>query len=241
MTQNYSIQVYNYSGAPRNYLLFQTVPVPSGQPNVFTNVYQSSGIVQSGNYSEVTFQMTDEFFAVYGANPTPLGDHVRVITGSAEPVTLSSGEKPPEQPGTMCVMTTTQGEYPAWEKVSQTQQTEPNAYCISCDGTFNYPTETNIFIGMGAPDPYTQFIIPVATMPASPNYNFYFQPIVKYYIGTGDFEAGTVVNVTEIGPVLTVDFTQLPGNTAVYTQGQDNEYTLGPPSDTEAVKGHKKQ
>jgi hypothetical protein len=93
---------------------------------------------------------------------------------------------------------------------------------------------------MGARDPNTQFITPVATVPASPNYNFYFQPIAKYYIGTGDFEAGTVVSITEIGPVLTVDFTQLPANTAVYTQGRDNQYTPGPPSDTEAVKGHKK-
>ncbi|GIK03443.1 hypothetical protein Aspvir_007513 [Aspergillus viridinutans] len=239
-TQTYTIQVYNNSDAQQNYLLFQTVPVVSGSSNVFANVYQASGPIQSGNYSQVTFQMTDEFFAVYGTSPTPLGDKVRVTTGSAESVPLSSGEVPPLNAGTTCVMTTTESEYPTWATVSQTQKTEPNAYCISCDGSFNYPTQTNIFIGMGARDPESKDIIPVTTVPASPNTDFYFQPIVKYYIGTGNFEAGTVVNITEIGPVLTVDFTQLPEPSAVYTQGRDNEYTPGAPSD-DAAKGRKKK
>ncbi|PKX92865.1 uncharacterized protein P174DRAFT_461362 [Aspergillus novofumigatus IBT 16806] len=207
MSTTFTIQVYNYSGAPRNYLLFQTVPVPDGQPDIFANVYQSSGQISSGYDSQVTFEMTDEFFAVLGMNPTPLADKVKVTTGSAASVTLSSGETPPEQHGTLL-----------------SQLAEPN-----------------IFIGMGARDPSTQGIIPVATVPASPNYDFYFQPIVKYYIGTGDYEPGTVVNITEIGPVLEVDFTQLPGTTAVYTQGRDNNYTPGPPSDSEAAKGHKKK
>ncbi|EAW11704.1 uncharacterized protein ACLA_094030 [Aspergillus clavatus NRRL 1] len=236
-TQNYTIEVYNYSGQPRNYLLFQTVPVPSGQPDVFANVYQSSGIIESGDYSQATFEMTNEFFAVLGTAPTPLGDHVKVTTGAANQVTLSSGETPPEQPGTMCVLSTTEGLYPKWVDVTQTQNQEPNAYGISCDGTFEYPTETNIFIGMGARDPVTQGITPVATVPANPNYNFYFQPVVKYYIGTGDFDAGTVVNITEIGPVLTVDFTQSTENSVVFTQGPNNEYTPGGPSSDAAKKG----
>ncbi|KAF7169652.1 hypothetical protein CNMCM5623_002336 [Aspergillus felis] len=240
MSQNYSIQVYNNSDQLQNYVLFQTVNVPSGQPNVFANVYQSSGIIESGTYSQVTFQMANEYYAVCGTNPAPLGDHVRVTTGSAVPVTLSSGETPPETPGTLCVMSTTDGEYPHWASVTQTQNTEPSAFCISCDGSFNYPTPTNIFIGTGVQDPVSKHIIPVATVPASPSSNFYFQPIVKYHIGTGEFEAGTVVNITEIGPVLDVDFTQLPENSAVYTQGRNGEYTPGAPSD-DAVRGHEKK
>ncbi|EAW25203.1 uncharacterized protein NFIA_106930 [Aspergillus fischeri NRRL 181] len=215
MSTTYSIQVYNYSGAPRNYLLFQTVPVPDGQPDVYANVYQSSGQIASGNDSQVTFEMTDEFFAVLGTNPTPLADKVKVTTGSAASVTLSSGETPPEQPGTLCVDHLER-------RVSQLG-------------------EPNIFIGMGARGPSTQGIVPVATVPASPSYDFYFQPIVKYYIGTGEYEPETVVNITEIGPVLDVDFTQLPGTSVTYTQGRDNHYTQGPPPDSEAAKGHKKK
>ncbi|GIJ82153.1 hypothetical protein Asppvi_000657 [Aspergillus pseudoviridinutans] len=239
-TETYTIQVYNNSDEPQNYLLFQTVPVLSGSAEVFANVYQSSGVIESGPYSQVTFQMTNEYYAVYGTNPTPLGDKVRVTTGSAAPVTLSSGQTPPETPGTQCVMSTTSGKYPNWASVTPTQQQEPNAFGIYCDGTFEYPTETNIFIGMGAPDPVSQDIIPVTTVPASPNTYFYFQPIVKYYIGTGEYEAGTVVNITEIGQVCPVDFTQLPEPTAIYTQGRDNEYYPGAPSE-DAVKGHKKK
>lgn len=94
---------------------------------------------------------------------------------------------------------------------------------------------------MGAQDPISQGITPVATIPANPNSNFYFQPIVKYYIGTGTYEAGTVVNITEIGPVLSVDFTQTPETTAIYTQGSNNEYTPGPPSDSAVKHGKKKK
>lgn len=137
----YTIQVYNESDEPQNYLLFQTVPVPSGQPNVFANVYQSSGLIESGNYSQATFQMTNEFYAVLGTAPTPLGDHVKVSTGAAEPVTLSSGNAGSD-PGTTCVLSTTDGLYPKWGDVTQSQNVEPNAFCISCDGTFEYPTQS---------------------------------------------------------------------------------------------------
>jgi hypothetical protein len=111
---------------------------------------------------------------------------------------------------------------------------------VRTGSTANPRNTANIFIGMGAQDPVTQGITPVATVPANPNSDFYFQPIVKYYIGTGEFEAGTVVNITEIGPVLSVDFTQTPETTAIYTQGSNNEYTSGSPSDAAVKHGKKK-
>lgn len=247
MATTYSIQVYNYTNRPRNYILFQTVPVPSGTPEVFTNVYQSSGLIESGNYSNVKFTITDEFFAVLGTAPKPLDNHVRVTTGAAEAVTLSSGETPPITPGTQCYLSTSDGKSPFWQPSSASQKSWPKAYGIHCDGSFKFPNESksnilyftsdpadsmdtaNIFIGMGARDPKQGGITPVATVPADPNSDFYFQPIVKYYIGWGDFEPGTVVNIAEIGPVLTVDFTQLTVNNVVYTQDSSNNYKSGPP------------
>lgn len=148
--ETYSIQVYNTSNSTKNYLLFQTVPVASGTPAVFTNVYQSSGPIQSGDYSEVQFTMTNEFFAVLGTAPTPLGDHVKVTTGAAIPVTLSSGENPPNEPGTMGTLSTEGGDglHPYWEQVSNTQSNEPNAYGISCDGSFEFPNASMMNSGL---------------------------------------------------------------------------------------------
>lgn len=103
----YSIQVYNDSGIPQNYLLFQSAPQLSGDGTVFTNVFQQSQQIPSGDNSNVIFNMTNQYYAVIGTAPTPIDDGVKVNTSSYIPVQLSSSS----QGGTKAIMTTSGGRH----------------------------------------------------------------------------------------------------------------------------------
>lgn len=52
-------------------------------------------------------------------------------------------------------------------------------------------------------------------------------PNVIYYIGTGDYKAGTAVDVTTLGAISTIDFTKAkPGQTnAAVTQNNDGTWS----------------
>jgi len=53
-------------------------------------------------------------------------------------------------------------------------------------------------------------------------------PVVTYYIATGDYEAGQVVDITSYGPAQAIDFTSAPPGFTVATiiHNPDGTYTL---------------
>ncbi|KFZ13843.1 hypothetical protein V502_06413 [Pseudogymnoascus sp. VKM F-4520 (FW-2644)] len=220
----YSIQVYNDSGIPQNYLLFQSAPQLSGDATVFTNVYQQSQQIPSGDGSNVTFNMTNQYYAVIGTAPTPIDKGVKVNTSSYIPVQLSSAS----QGGTKAVMTTSGGGTGcSFDDSAQTLESDiENTFEIETDDSFGYPSPGNIFLGMGAQSP--SGVVPVASVSAAPNQKYYFNPVARWYIGTGTYTPGTVVNITDIGNIQECDFTysQLP---QTYYQGPDQLYHSGSP------------
>ncbi|KUJ21614.1 uncharacterized protein LY89DRAFT_379002 [Mollisia scopiformis] len=232
MATTYTIQIFNSSNINRSYSLFQSVPTPQNSPDCFTNVYQRSPMIVSGNSSYCTFSMQKTFYAIYGTSPKTLSAGVTVTSCNSAPITLSSNDgTPPASSGTQLALSTIEknGKDPMWGAPSMTQGTLPNSYGISCDSSFSYPNSSNICIGFGATDPHTGQVIPVATIPAIPGTDFFFEPKNTYYIAAGSWALGTVVNVAALSTTLTVDFTQISMHDAIFTHCADGSWKVGPP------------
>lgn len=79
-----------------------------------------------------------------------------------------------------------------------------------------------MFLGFGGQDSSGD-VVPLATFPMLPNQTYNVTPVVKYYIGTGSFTAGEIIDVQQIGPTILIDFTTGPV-TADITQNPDMKY-----------------
>jgi hypothetical protein len=104
----FQIVIKNKYGADKRFLLLQAIPSPTNGPSgdVFTNVYQRSPKIQSGE-SSVQFAMQQEYFAIIGtASKSDDGTH-RVYTNSSLPIKLGPG-------GTIATVTT-QDNDPMWD------------------------------------------------------------------------------------------------------------------------------
>lgn len=145
MATTYSITIKNNSNVARRFLLFQDMPKPSNGPSskVFTNVYQRSPKIQSGDDSRVSFQMKAEYFAIYGTSSDNDDGTVRVYTSSSVPVKLGPA-------GSVVVMSTQDGagEDPIWDK-SAAVGLSTNArggFSLVTDTSFRYPNPSMSFL-----------------------------------------------------------------------------------------------
>lgn len=83
-------------------------------------------------------------------------------------------------------------------------------------GPFESPSRTlpnlgleYVFCGLGMANPLRdqQEVLPVSVWQAMPNQKFQITPKRVYYISTGKFTPGTLVDVTQLGKSATIDFT----------------------------------
>jgi hypothetical protein len=79
---------------------------------------------------------------------------------------------------------------------------------------------------MQSPRPQQQDVLPVAVWKAVPNQQYQITPHRKYYITTGSYAAGTVVDVTQLGKVAALDFTGKQENLATVTMNADYTYDV---------------
>jgi hypothetical protein len=212
---DYSIKIMNQSGDVQSYILFQEAPKAQGIPanEVFTNVYQTAPGIQTGHNSHALFKMHKEFYCVCGTNPDPLAVDHSVTTSSADPVTLAQGNSS----GTKVFLTAPAND-PSWDDTRISTTLSSNAFAVQTDTNFQYPNENNIFVGLGAKNPNDDTdIVPTATFAAHPGELYTIWPKVKYYVSTGSFTPGTVIDVQAIGQTLEVDFeTGLPDRTYIH-------------------------
>lgn len=62
-------------------------------------------------------------------------------------------------------------------------------------------------LGMKSPFPEVQDVIPTSVWQAKPNQNYQITPKQTYYISTGTFHAGRIVDFAQLGAYATIDFT----------------------------------
>jgi hypothetical protein len=85
----------------------------------------------------------------------------------------------------------------------------------------------NRFAGLGAEDPTdSSNIVPVATFPVKPDLQYTVAPVTKYYVSTGSYEQGEIIDVTTLGEIATIDFTGINYTTATVVHNDDGTYSL---------------
>jgi hypothetical protein len=69
-------------------------------------------------------------------------------------------------------------------------------------------------------------VIPLAAFPALPNQSYIIQPNSTFYVSTGTYQAGAIVNATSFGTIATINFSEAkPGQTiATITHNDHSEY-----------------
>ncbi|KAK2026630.1 hypothetical protein LX32DRAFT_565831 [Colletotrichum zoysiae] len=230
-----NITIKNKSTAPQAFLLFQALPAPSNVPaeQVFTNVYQQSPTISGSADDKVTFQILNEYYGIYGTNTASPDQKVKISTSGSAVATLQSGTVN----GSTFHLTTlnNDGKSPTFRSTEQTT-TALGAFTIQSDGTFNVANMGNIYLGVGAKDPKTGEVIPIQTYKAQPNITAVLYPVVKYYIAFGNYTPGTVVKMSEMGRVLSVDFTGISLNDVTFTLNDHNDYILDPAQEGKGLK-----
>lgn len=85
----------------------------------------------------------------------------------------------------------------------------------------------NIFIGLGGESADGDgTIIPLFTFVACPGHTFHLAPVIKYYIGTGSYSEGEIIDIDDIGPSMLVDFTGNNPKNAVLIHRPNGTYSL---------------
>ncbi|KAF5966208.1 hypothetical protein FBULB1_11754 [Fusarium bulbicola] len=228
MSRTYTINIKNASLENKTFLLFQSLPKPSNVPQaeVFTNVYQRSVQVQGNGSSKASFQMTSQYWAVYGTSEQSQDGQTKVTTSDSRDTTLGPN-------GSFFVLSTMPGPNgkpdgvsPCFDDTASGKQATDaaGAFTIRSDGSFTTYNESNIYFGVGAKDPKSGEIIPIQTYRARPNVVSQIFPRVKYYIAFGNYEPGSIIAMNQLGNVLEVDFTTAVPNMCTFTLDATNNY-----------------
>jgi len=223
MANTYQITIKNRSGSSQQYFLFSSPPKinASPSPNVFTNVYQTAPTVPSGN-GTARFTITSQFYAICGTNPTPLGAPVQISTSDFETVTLGTDTNP----GTTTVVNVSE-DAPAFDTNPIVARSSDGGYLVVTQHDFTFPNQNNIFVGLGADGSSgSGDVVPLAIFPAHPGQSYNIFPVVTYYIGTGMYVPGEIIDVQDVGTIQLLDFTGTNPKRVIVTHNPDGAYTV---------------
>ncbi|RBA17563.1 hypothetical protein FPRO05_11278 [Fusarium proliferatum] len=208
---------------------------PSPGSNVFTNIYQASVEIPPGadaNFS-ITSQW---YGINGTSPAQALGNNVKVNTGQGAEVTLGStsapgttltlttyksdGESPewgPSAPaaatsnGSFQIVTddtfTPENSSEYYLRFVHLPPFSPQSHPLLNPLLTTIVSSGNIFIGLGAPSADNpQITSPTATFAAEPSMTYTIWPKNTWYICTGSFQAGTIIEVQSVGVTQEVDF-----------------------------------
>lgn len=82
----------------------------------------------------------------------------------------------------------------------------------------------DVFIGLGKRNE-KDVIVPVAIKTPSPSAEHIIQPVITFYVATGNFVAGKLVNIAIVGKTTVVDFTGKGKYNASLTYNPDGTYS----------------
>jgi hypothetical protein len=206
MPNTYSITIFNNSGSDQTFYLFQKPPKIYSPPDakIFSNTYQSFGPIPSGDHSRVEFKMMDQFFAVCGSSQQSLDPNVVITEGSSEPVTLTEGTT---QGTNLYLDVKEPAGIPFFDDTKTSTISTAGSFGI-VTAHFTSPTASNAYLGIGSIDPSDPTNgIPTVIVVAEGGKNYSFEPDVIFYVNTGTYIQDELVNITETGDALKVDFT----------------------------------
>jgi len=203
------------------FFLFQEVPRADNGPSgvIYSNIFKVTDSIQAATdgSSTLQFQMDNQFYAIFGSS-TGQGTATRINTSSSRKITLGPG-------GTVVAVTNTTGTF-KWDDQAVVGRTADN------DGGFQYitddsiPTDSNSrYIGVGAADPdHPGKVLPIASYVAEPSLNSMLYPKMTYYVATGQWQPGQLVDRNVIGKYVKVDFEGCKIPVATLTLGTNGNW-----------------
>jgi hypothetical protein len=216
MSISCELTVYNKSGIDKSYFIFQDAPKPTDAPSgpVFANIYDKSAKIQSGHDSHVHWKLGNSFHALYGTSRASEDGNIIVDTGASLPVKLGPD-------GTTVKLLVDDNGEPSFDPASQPKSPAKGGFSF-LTSKFKYPNPWGTYIGIGAPSPKDATkIVPIQTYVAEPLASTQLFPRLAYFVSTGDYQEGQLVNRKTFGVALRVDFTG--ASTPVIEIIQNNE------------------
>jgi hypothetical protein len=213
----YSIKIVNNSGVSKNYFAFMQVPeVSSGgtPPKVYSNVWVSFPGITQGGWD--TAQYTDTTYACWSQPAEQLSLTTVIDSGGTIPVNTATRDTVQfsNAPGNRGFVT----------PVMSPGNANAGSFSIASSTDF-YPTNGYVF-GL-ARDNGSAIPSPVATFDAMPNEIYNITPVIKFYVGDGNYQAGQVIDITTISnKFATIDFTNQASTTATVIQGLNGAFAV---------------
>ncbi|WP_394847146.1 hypothetical protein LZC95_06710 [Pendulispora brunnea] len=229
MATLYTINVKNDSLQAQNFYFFQKPAVYTGGPQVYSNsIYKQKLLPYANSGSILTFQFLQQYYA--GAQTRqhpPVVGQASGFTTSSQAIDLTSATGTGNNTTQMVVDPL--GLSPA----INTAGVQPGAFRI-ISPAFN-PVLQQFNAGLAVKDAATGLVTLSNFVTVEPSKNLDCQPVLTFYVQTGDYQAGDVINFTtsSIGAAA-CDTT--PGYTTFnITYNLDGSWTVLP-SGGQAVK-----
>ncbi|KAL9594237.1 MAG: hypothetical protein Q9219_007139 [cf. Caloplaca sp. 3 TL-2023] len=197
------IFVHNKSSDNQQFLIFNDKPSYSSSVGAaWINVWgRSPGTGAENGTAE--FDISEEVFAVCGMGPKALAKDLVVSTSDYEDVKLGTDKGK----ATDVSLVMDKGGV-VFDKKAIGVVEKKGSFGISSAG-YNMSEYKNTFCGLGrrSPIPSIQEVVPVSVWQAKPNQKYLVTPKRVYYISTGDYVQGTIVEYADLGSHATIDFT----------------------------------
>lgn len=224
MSTVYTINVTNNSQSNQDFFFFQAPAAYSGGPTVYSNSLFNSVLPSyASSGSVLTFEMNVQYFA--GAQTqfaAPTVGHVSGGTTASQPINLAPNSGTGQGDATNLSVDPL-GLSPAYSLAG----VEPGAFRIIAP-SFNPNTTGNFNIGTaiqnanGGPATLSNFV------EAQPNQFVDCQPVLVFYVQTGSFTAGEVINFTSASNLAASCDTTTGHTTFNVTYNIDGTWTVSP-------------
>ncbi|KAH8724861.1 hypothetical protein GQ44DRAFT_653705 [Phaeosphaeriaceae sp. PMI808] len=214
MVNKYSITINNNSGSPKNYALFSGQPKITGQVNgkIWSNVFATAGTPPGGTATWVIYKTYVALNATSSGSPdsgvtTQVSGHKSVSLGAQQ----SDGSHIPGTSIKYIVIKTGSSDnevlMPTFQDAELTPAGVDNAFEIQTDSTFTVEDvmQGNWLVGVGSAVNGKNG--PAAMFSPIPGSSYQIKPINQFWVSSGDFVAGALVDYTVVQSLPTkIDF-----------------------------------
>jgi len=221
-----SIAVSNASAVEKNFFLFLAPPkINDDISGVFQTYFLKKTVGANGS---ITFSFKNDLYAVCGSSSVTKDSSIEQLSAWQTPVQL----KKANQNVIQCYradVTKNDGDkgQMSFAKTLDTPDNQPKDYP---NGSFiiktyqDFNQGDDVFIGLGKKNE-KGVIVPVAVKTPSPSSEHIIQPVITFYVATGNFFAGKLVNIAIVGKTTTIDFTGKGKYSASLTYNSDGTYS----------------
>lgn len=192
MSTLYTINVTNNSPTNQAFFFFQKPAVYTGGANVYSNsIYNQELQPYASSGAVLTFLFQQQYYAgVQTRVQPPIVGQASGYTTASQPIDLTMQSGVETNNTTLMSVNPSLGLTPA----SYTPGVQPGAYRIVTP-QFN-PTLKQFNAGLAVKNSLTGAVVLSNFINAEPSKNIDCQPVLTFYVQTGGYEAGTVINFT---------------------------------------------